>query len=156
MKGLKKQLENKPVRLEVVAEQRLPAMCGEVLTPLGCFQPWDPWHEKPSSGASRASSVRLSLHYPKESADGQQHAFQTHTQLMETTHRHGRDALPVRQSGVSKTDGKLPQGQHSGSATSKGELSFSKIRLFCLQTHCFCQREFFILGALGKLQSPQV
>lgn len=29
---------------------------------------WDPWHDKPSSGAPRASSVVLCLRYPKESS----------------------------------------------------------------------------------------
>ena len=45
---------------------------------------------------------------------------------------------------------------YSEHSTSKGELSFSKIKTFSLQTYCFCQNEFFLLGALGKLQSARV
>ena len=45
---------------------------------------------------------------------------------------------------------------YSEYSTSKGELSFSKIKTFSLQTNCFCQNELFLLGALGKLQSAPV
>lgn len=45
---------------------------------------------------------------------------------------------------------KIATGLYSEYATSKGELSFSKIKPFCLQTYCFCQKEFFYFRCFGK------
>lgn len=76
---------------------------------------------------------------------------------MKTTHTQTRDRfyLPVT-IWSRKSRWKIALGLYSEYSAPKEELSFSKIKAFCLQTCCFCQREFFILGALGKLQSPRV
>jgi hypothetical protein len=75
---------------------------------LGSFQLRDPRHE--IHGESRASSADLSQASERNQQLANKHAFQTHTQLMKTTHRKRRDAFYLRQSAMRKADGKLPWG----------------------------------------------
>lgn len=131
-------------------------MCGEDWTPLGCFQPQDPGMRNPVWEHPGPHLWTFLSNIRGNPAVGQQaHIPDTHPANENHTQAGKRCALPATgQSGSREADGKSPPGLYSESATSKQELSFSKIKLFCLQTYCFCQREFFILGALGKLQSP--
>lgn len=132
-------------------------MRGEGLTSLGCLQLGIPDMRNPGWEHPGPHLWTFLPTIRRKPAVGQQARIpDTHPANENHTQARKRCVLPVRQSGVSKADGKSPGGHRSESATSKGELSFSKVKPFCLQTHCFCQREFFILGALGKLQSPRV